>query len=112
MEFNPTMKSDFLKVINKIPHLPTRVPYTYHHDYLRLNHSSYEGLSRSDVAGLHCATEDELYAVALIEICSNVSLNDIIQQGGLTIFQSDWEIIKKARELTGEYLKKERPSIS
>jgi hypothetical protein len=39
-----------MEIINMVSHSPTRVPYTYHHDYVRMN-VNYK-LSRADVAKL------------------------------------------------------------
>jgi len=102
-------KKRFSSVIKELPHSKGRVPYTYHHDYLRKNHKSYKDSSRSEVAGLHCANKDELYATALVEICSGMSLIDCLD---LDLTPQDFDVIRKAREITGEYFKKERPSIS
>lgn len=43
-----------------------RVPFTYHHDYVRMNADEARYMSRSDVAQLD-ANEDELYACAFLQ---------------------------------------------
>lgn len=51
-------------VISKLPHSEGRVPYSYHHDYLRMNVKKFKGCSRSEVASIHEENTDESYAVA------------------------------------------------
>jgi hypothetical protein len=53
------------KVLEKLPHSQGRVPYTYHHDYLRTYSEAHKDMSRSDIAGSHDSNELELYACAL-----------------------------------------------
>ena len=43
-----------------------RVPFTHHHDYVRLNADQAKYMSRSDVAKLD-ANDDELYACAFLQ---------------------------------------------
>jgi len=59
-----------------------RVPFTHHHDYVRMNADEARFMSRADVAKLD-TSEDELYACAFLQavegmtteqkICSDVS---------------------------------------
>lgn len=59
-----------------------RVPFTHHHDYVRLNADEAKFMSRADVAKLD-SSEDELYACAFLQavegmtteqkICSDVN---------------------------------------
>jgi hypothetical protein len=60
----------FLKLIERIPHSKSRVPYTYHHDYLRQHSKFHSQMSRSEIASNHRSSQDELYAVALVQIVS------------------------------------------
>lgn len=68
------------KVISKIPHIEGRVPYTYHHDYLRAHCTSYCKCSRADISKLNKG-EYELYALCLCEIidCSNPLIIALIE---------------------------------
>lgn len=60
------------EVISKLPHSEGRVPYTYHHDYLRQNSVVHRGMSRSEVAGCHMSTDEQLYSVALTQVLEEV----------------------------------------
>ena len=108
MEFNSTMEDTFLQIIKKLPHSEGRVPYTYHHDYLRVNCEAFKGVSRSDVASTNSATKKELYATALIQICNGVSLIDSLDLG---LIQSDFDTIREAKKVVDEYIKREHPLV-
>ena len=55
-----SIKDKVLSQIKTIPHSEGRVPYTYHHDYVRMKFMSTDpALSRSRVAKAE-ASEDEL----------------------------------------------------
>lgn len=88
-------KSCFLEVINKLPHIKDRVPYTYHHDYLRQHSKIHNNMSRSEVASSHTADEIELYAIALTQL-----LNEIGADVFYYINSQDVLICKKAKEIT------------
>lgn len=49
-----------------------RVPFTHHHDYVRLNADQAKFMSRSDVAQLD-ANDDELYACAFLQAVEGLS---------------------------------------
>jgi hypothetical protein len=85
----------FLEVIDKLPHSKSRVPYTYHHDYLRFHSTFFENMSRSEVASSHTADDDELYAVALTQLLSELGADSIYH-----IYSEDVLICKKAKEIT------------
>ena len=87
--------SCLLEVIDKLPHSKSRVPYTYHHDYLRQHSKVHSGMSRSDVASSHTADDVELYAITLTQILSEVGADSIYH-----INSSDVFICKKAKEIT------------
>lgn len=87
--------SCFLEVIDKLPHSKSRVPYTYHHDYLRQHSKAHSGMSRSDVASSHTADDLELYGIALTQILSEVGADAIYH-----INSNDVLICKKAKETT------------
>jgi len=68
-----------LLILKELGHVSTRVPYTYHHDYVRANVPAFESLSRSEIANLACSsTEDELHAACLCQILSGLSYRDIL----------------------------------
>ena len=68
--------SYFHSVIKKLPHSEGRVPYTYHHDYLRMNVEKFKGKSRSEVASNHSENKIELYAVALTKLLDELNFRD------------------------------------
>ena len=87
--------SCFLEVIDKLPHSKSRVPYTYHHDYLRQHSKFHNGMSRSDIASSHTADDVELYAIALTQLLNEVGADAIYH-----INSSDVLTCKKAKEIT------------
>lgn len=90
-------------VLQVAPLLPkytaTRMPYTYHHDYLRMYVDKFKGTSRAFVAE-ECknATDDELYAVAFVQIISELDGSDL-----LSIDSEDQllvrDVFRKAKEI-------------
>lgn len=86
----------FLEVIDKLPHSKTRVPYTYHHDYLRMNTEQFKFSSRSEIASEHREDDLELYAVSLIKILDGLGSTALKY-----INSKDVELCKKALEITG-----------
>ncbi len=87
--------SYFHSVIKKLPHSEGRVPYTYHHDYLRLNVGKFKGSSRSEVASNHSENEIELYAVALTQLLDELNFRDTMD-----LNSDDIVACKKAIEIT------------
>ena len=57
----PTI-DEYKRLIGLLSHSADRVPYTYHHDYIR---NVFPDLSRADVASMKNWSEEELYATAL-----------------------------------------------
>jgi len=56
----------------------SRMPYTYHHDYLRSTSKIFKNKSRSEVAQLRSdASVDELYALAFLQLIELQHLNEI-----------------------------------
>ena len=94
-EEGSTLPQRFLEVIDKLPHSKSRVPYTYHHDYLRSHSTVFENMSRSEVASSHTADDIELYAVALTQLLSELGADSIYH-----IYSEDVLICKKAKEIT------------
>jgi hypothetical protein len=72
--------SYFHSVIKKLPHSEGRVPYTYHHDYLRMNVEKFKRRSRSFVASNHNEDDIELYAVALTQLLDGLNFRDTIME--------------------------------
>lgn len=87
--------SVYLNTINKLQHSKTRVPYTYHHDYLRQHSKYHASMSRSEVASNHAADKNELYAIALTQI-----LDELGSLSMLSLESKDFEICKIARQIT------------
>jgi hypothetical protein len=87
--------SCFLEVIDKLPHSKSRVPYTYHHDYLRQHSKHHNQMSRSEVASSHTADDVELYAIALTQLINELGSDAIYH-----INSQDVLICKKAKEFT------------
>jgi hypothetical protein len=88
------------KVLEKLPHSPTRVPYTYHHDYLRTYSNTHKGMSRSDIAGSHDSDELELYACALTMVF-------ISEENSLSYLDTDdLQILKEARVIADKVMER------
>lgn len=66
------MKNRVIKELTRLNLMNTRVPYTHHHDYVRITapHATY--MSRSEVAQLN-ANEDELYACAFLQAVAGLT---------------------------------------
>lgn len=89
----------FIKLIEKLPHSKSRVPFTYHHDYLRAHSKKHQVMSRSEVASCRDSDQTELYAIALMKIIEDLGL-DIYEH----IVQTDLLIIKVAKEISDNYV--------
>jgi hypothetical protein len=85
----------FLQVIDKLPHSKSRVPHTYHHDYLRFHSTVFAKMSRSEVASSHTSDDTELYAVALTQVLRELGSDSIY-----LLYSEDVLICKKAKEIT------------
>lgn len=66
------MKNRVIEELTRLELMHSRVPYTYHHDFVRVNCSKATYMSRSEVAQLS-ATEDELYACAFLQAVSGLT---------------------------------------
>ena len=76
-----SIKDKVLSQIKTIPHSEGRVPYTYHHDYVRMKFMSTDpALSRSRVAKAE-ASEDELYACCYLQILTDIPYEDAVMYG-------------------------------
>lgn len=74
-----SIKECVLLILKELGHVSTRVPYTYHHDYVRVNVPAFESLSRNEIANLTCSsTEEELHAACMCQILSGLSYRDIL----------------------------------
>lgn len=94
-EFTEKIKTQ----IEKFPHSPTRIPYTYHHDYLRGEIYSKQNYSRGDIAAIKNWSEEELYSTALVYLLKDLNPLDIIT-GNLEI---DTELCKQAITIVEQY---------
>ena len=91
---------DIKSVIAKLPHSESRVPYTYHHDYLRSKVNSFGNASRADVARSECWNDEELYATALMYL-----LHEINPETWLYVFDGhDLDICRDAIKLCNSYV--------
>lgn len=66
-------------VFPSFEHSKGRVPYTYHHDFLRAKCKAFEGKSRAYVADNHDSSELELYAIALVYVAENAPLKELLK---------------------------------
>jgi len=78
-----TIKERVLKILDWEdihPHVSrSRVPFTYHHDYLRTNYSQFNGKSCGEIAQLtRNSSEDLLYAGCLLGVCLNLTTADLM----------------------------------
>lgn len=92
---------NFKSVFKKLPHSEGRVPYTYHHDYLRNNVCLFLDCSRGEIAAKHCENEMELYAVALTQLLGDLKFTDTMD-----LNSDDIIICKKAIEITKAVVKR------
>lgn len=106
-EYVPTMKDNVEALLAYLPVSPSRVPYTYHHDYLRTQVEKYSGMSRSEVANLTTGeSEDELYA-----FCFLGSLRELDEFGILFLNTPElrelfYDVTKKARDILQNFTSK------
>lgn len=87
-------------LIERLPHSKTRVPFTYHHDYLR-THAVHAGMYRADIAKLKCWSELELYSGALMQLVTELG-TEIFQH----LSERDLSTIKEAAVLCKAYVKR------
>lgn len=87
-------------IIRKLPHTEGRVPFAYHHDYLRNNCPAISGWSRADIANSTLSFDSkELYALALCQIIDEAYPCDIV----VTAFtDEDRTIIRECEALAKE----------
>lgn len=86
--------SSILSVIDKLPHSRSRVPWTYHHDYLRQHCEKFKGNSRNEVAHKTNYIDSEVYSIALIELLNELGSDAIWHLRG-----DDILICKKAKAI-------------
>lgn len=84
----------FLEVIDKLPHSKSRVPHTYHHDYLRQHSRAHAQMSRGEVSASHTADDTELYAIALVQLLDETGSNAIYH-----IAADDLSVCKTAKRI-------------
>ena len=90
--------NEIKSVIEKLPHSKTRVPYTYHHDYLRIRCRLFLNASREYVANNHADTEIELFAICLVQILKNTNAIDAfgLNSEDIAVCNKCIEIAKKS----------------
>lgn len=79
-----------------------RFPFTYHHDYLRMNVSKFQKASRSEIASIHLENFFELHVVALIQLLDELDCSDVIN----LLDYDDIEICKQAYKVTEDVVSK------
>lgn len=92
---------DFKRVIQALPRSEGRVPYTYHHDYVR---GLYPSMSRADVAVIKNWSEEELYATALTGLISG--LDNIVLLSALKDIPDGYNICLSAKDIAENHVKK------
>ena len=92
---------DILRVINKLPHSEGRVPYTYHHDYLRDKSNLHKGMSRAEVSASHSDNMLEMYAISLVSIVDSIA-SDVM----LLIEVEDMLVYKESKLIANAVLLK------
>ena len=101
--YEEQLVEDIKYVISLLPHSESRVPYTYHHDYLRMKWN--REYSRSEIAELKNWSEVELYSTALVEL-----LNELggVEEWALKLTSSTREFttVVRAVDCVGHYIKR------
>ena len=92
-----SLKEQIESVIKKLPHSESRVPYTYHHDYLRLH--VFKEASRANIAAKKCWSEEELYATALIGLLESATYL-------LTLSNEELDICRQAYQVCLAYIER------
>jgi hypothetical protein len=93
-------------IINVLPHVGNnRVPYTYHHDYLRAHSPRFKNASRSEVALATSLTlEDERsWATCLAFIVDEMSARDVFALDSYTAATLE-ALLDEADKLVQVYL--------
>lgn len=80
MKENYTAVDRIKELIAKLPHSEGRVPYTYHHDYLRQHCGFFKDMSRSEVASYteNDCDEVDLYSCALLKIVEDCGVEKTV----------------------------------
>lgn len=75
---NKSISEQVLYLCRFILNCESRMPYTYHHDYLREHGKGMENMSRGDIAAIEEFDDDELYSIAFLQLLEHRSGADII----------------------------------
>lgn len=75
-----TLKERIVNELTRLGLMSDRIPYTHHHDYVRINADRAKFMSRAEVAELD-ASEDELYACALLQTVEGLTTEQKIFSG-------------------------------
>jgi hypothetical protein len=84
-----------INIINKFNVSQERIPYTYHHDYIRTHVENFKNESRSYIANYHRETKTEVYIVALTYVVETDTSNTV-----LSLSKDEQEFVKKCIEKT------------
>jgi hypothetical protein len=99
IEYSSPSVEDYKRLIVLLPRSVDRVPYTYHHDYIR---NVFPDLSRADVAAMKNWSEEELYATALIGLLDSTEPLDTMMS--FLFIQDSAGIIEHAKKIAEAHL--------
>ena len=100
--YEEQLVEDIKYLFTLLPHSESRVPYTYHHDYLRMK--VYSGYSRSDIADLKNWSEVELYSTALVELLNELGVEEWASY--CTGSTREFTTVVRAVDIVGHYIKR------
>lgn len=75
-----SLKDSIVSELTRLNLLSGRVPYTHHHDFVRMNAEQARLMSRADVAKMD-ASDDELYACALLQAVEGMTTRQKVCSG-------------------------------
>jgi len=106
--YEEQLVEDIKYVISLLPHSESRVPYTYHHDYLRMKVFGAE-CSRSDIAERSKKestiwSEVELYSTALVELLNELGVETWASH--CTGSTREFTTIVRAVDIVDKYIKR------
>lgn len=74
------LRDQIVAELTRLKLMNGRIPFTHHHDYVRLNADEAKFMSRAGVAQLD-ASEDELYACAFLQAVEGLTTEQKIGMG-------------------------------
>lgn len=93
-----------MKVIFKLPHFKTKIPITYHCDFLRLHSPAHEGLSRAQLSSNSDSSDLEMHCATLFMLLEDLGVHSYSY---LTI--EDFEVCKKAIDVAFKLIERYNP---